>query len=64
METDNLPALRRLYGRHLPVKRLGIGVCAVCTALLAPGTLRCPAHHEAQVFIHLLDEEEGDVCTT
>jgi hypothetical protein len=59
--TDDLYAILALHlrhGRHLPVQRLGMGVCAVCGGFLAPGVLYCPTHPEASVFIHLLDEED------
>ena len=53
-------ALRMRHARRLPVKRLGLGVCAVCGGFLAPGVLYCPAHPEASVYVRLLDKEESD----
>ena len=60
MTDDDLFALRRQYGRHLPVRHRGWAWCAHCQRVLEDGVVYCPDHPEAEVIVELLDEEQTD----
>ena len=63
MDDQDLVTLRRRYGRRLPVRSRGAAVCAVCSAVLAPDAVRCPAHPEGDVYIMLEDMKEDTHAT-